>query len=100
MAVSGALAGLAGVLLALYLGAADAHMGDTFLLQAFAVIILAGVGSLEGAVVFAFVLALVETLAGYYFGGDVRDALAFMLIIAILGVRPPGLVAGKVWQRA
>ncbi|MFI5426682.1 branched-chain amino acid ABC transporter permease [Aeromicrobium sp. UC242_57] len=100
MALSGALAGLAGVLLALYLGAADAHMGDAFLLKAFAIIILAGVGSLEGAVAFAFALALVETLAGYYFGGDVRDALAFVLIIAILVIRPQGLVAGKVWQRA
>ncbi|MCM3920509.1 branched-chain amino acid ABC transporter permease [Frankia sp. AiPs1] len=100
MALSGALAGVAGVLLAVYLGAADAHMGDSFLLKAFAIIILAGVGSLEGAVFFAYALALVETLVGYYLGGDVRDALAFVLIVVILVLRPQGLAARQGWQRA
>jgi branched-chain amino acid transport system permease protein len=100
MALSGALAGVAGVLLSLYLGSADAHMGDPFLLKAFAIIILAGVGSLGGAVAFAFILAIVETLLGYQFGADVRDALAFVLIIVTLLFRPQGLVARGGWQRA
>lgn len=100
MALSGALAGVAGVLLALYLGSADAHMGDPFLLKAFAIIILAGVGSLGGAVAFAFVLAIVETILGYQFGADVRDALAFVLIIVILLARPQGLISRGGWQRA
>lgn len=100
MALSGALAGVAGVLLSLYLGSADAHMGDALLLKAFAIIILAGVGSLGGAVVFAFVLAVVETILGYQFGADVRDALAFVLIIVILLFRPQGLVSRGGWQRA
>lgn len=100
MALSGGLAGVAGVLLAIYLGSAEAHMGDPLLLKAFAIIILAGVGSLGGAVVFGFSLALLETIVGYSFGADVRDALAFGLILGILIIRPQGLVARAGWQRA
>ncbi|MDT9592210.1 branched-chain amino acid ABC transporter permease [Nocardioides zeae] len=100
MGLSGALAGTAGVLLAVYLGAADAHMGDAYLLKAFAIIILAGVGSLGGTVAFAYVLAVVETLVGYWAGADLRDAVAFGLIIVVLLVRPQGFTARGGWQRA
>jgi branched-chain amino acid transport system permease protein len=100
IAVSGALAGVAGVLLAIYLDAAEARMGETLLLKAFVVIILAGVGSLGGAVVFAFGLAIVETLVQYYLSADLRDAVAFGLIIAVLLIRPQGLTSRGAVQRA
>lgn len=100
LALSGGLAGVAGLFFALYLGAGDAHMGDTLLLKAFAIVILAGVGSLGGAVVFAFVLAFVEAYVGYYAGADLRDVAAFALIIVMLLVRPTGLFPRAVGQRA
>ncbi|GAA4550774.1 branched-chain amino acid ABC transporter permease [Pseudonocardia xishanensis] len=100
LALSGALAGVAGLFFALYLGAGDAHMGDTLLLKAFAIVILAGVGSLGGAVVFAFVLAFVEAYVGYYAGADLRDVAAFALIIVMLLVRPTGLFPRAIGQRA
>jgi branched-chain amino acid transport system permease protein len=100
IALSGALAGVAGVLLTIYLGAADARMGEPLLLKAFVVIILAGVGSLGGAVVFAFALAIVETMVQYYLSADLRDAVAFGLIIAVLLIRPQGLTGRGAVQRA
>lgn len=100
IALSGALAGVAGVLLTIYLGAADARMGEPLLLKAFVVIILAGVGSLGGAVFFAFALAIVETLVQYYLSADLRDAVAFGLIIVMLLIRPQGLLARGAVQRA
>lgn len=100
IAVSGALAGVAGVLLAIYLDAAEPRMGETLLLKAFVVIILAGVGSLGGAVVFAFALAIIETLVQYYLSADLRDAVAFGLIVVVLLLRPQGLTSKGAVQRA
>lgn len=99
IALSGALAGVAGVLLAVYLGSAEARMGEPLLLKAFAIIILAGVGSLGGAVAFAFGLALVETMVGYWLGAELRDGLAFTLIVIVLLLRPQGFVRRGAWQR-
>lgn len=99
-ALSGALAGIAGVLLALHQGAVDAFMGHNLLLKAFAVIILGGVGSLSGTIIAAFILALAEAIAATYFGATARDAVGFIIIILLLIVRPQGLFAKKAWQRA
>ena len=62
MFVSGALAGVAGVLLAMQLNTVEARLGEPLLLKAFAVIILGGVGSVQGAIAAAFILALAETV--------------------------------------
>ena len=100
IALSGALAGIAGVLLMIYIGAADARFGESLLLKAFVVIILAGVGSLEGAVLFAFALAIIETMVQYYLSADLRDAVSFALIIVVLLFRPQGLLTRGAVQRA
>lgn len=97
MFVGGALAGGAGVLLALDFNAVFAHMGGGLLLKAFAVIIIGGVGSIVGAVAGGYLLALAETatvVGGY---GSLRDAIAFGLVILVLIVRPEGILSrGKV----
>lgn len=98
--VGGALAGIAGCLLAIYQNAISPVMGDPFLLKAFAVIVLGGVGSIGGAVFGAYLLAGVETVAIAHTTGTVRDAIAFALIIVLLLARPQGLFARRAWQRA
>lgn len=98
--LSGALAGVAGVLLAFHQGAVDPYMGTHLLLKAFAIIILGGVGSLGGTVVAAYLLAFVESLVGSMLGATARDAVAFLLIIVLLLVRPQGIFAKRVSQRA
>jgi branched-chain amino acid transport system permease protein len=100
MFVSGALAGVAGVLLAMQLNTVEAHVGEPLLLKAFAVIILGGVGSVQGAIAAAFIVALAETLTDVYIGTSVRDAVAFGLIILLLLFRPQGLFSRVAWQRA
>jgi len=99
IAVTGALAGLAGVLLAVQINAIEAHMGETLLFKAFAIIIIAGVGSIGATVAAAVVLALVETLVAAYWVSSMRDVVVFALIMAFLVVRPQG-IAGRGWQRA
>lgn len=100
LALSGALAGIGGVLLAAYLGSVDAHTGDQLLLKAFAIIIMAGVGSLGGAVIFGFVLAFVEVFVAYFIGNEARDAIAFAVIILVLLFRPQGFLARPIGERA
>jgi branched-chain amino acid transport system permease protein len=100
MFISGALAGVAGVLLAVQQDTIDANMGDPLLLKAFAVIILGGVGSIGGAIAGAYLLAFVETLTIVYVSSSLKDTAAFVLIIALLLLRPQGLFSREAWQRA
>lgn len=100
MFVSGALAGLAGVLLAVHLGSIQAHMGEPLLLTAFAAIVLGGVGSVWGAIVGAYVLAFAQTATVVYIAPSLQTAIAFALVIVLLLVRPQGLFAKASWQRA
>jgi branched-chain amino acid transport system permease protein len=99
MAVAGGLAGLAGVLLTYYLGSVAPETGDGFLLKAFAVIILGGVGSIAGVVVGAMVLAGIETLVLVNTSGSWAPAIAFGLIFLMLLVRPRGLLGRQEVRR-
>jgi len=70
-------------------------MGDLASLKAFAVVILGGLGSIPGATVGGFILAFMEELGAAYVSSGFRDGMGFLLIIAILLVRPTGLFAQK-----
>jgi branched-chain amino acid transport system permease protein len=99
MAVAGALAGIAGVLLTYYLGSLSAASGESFLIKAFAAIILGGVGSIGGTVAGAMILALAETLVLTQTSGLWVDAVSFGLIFLILIFRPRGLLGRKEVRR-
>ena len=70
-------------------------MGDLAALKAFAIVILGGLGSIVGATLGGFILALVEELGAGYVSSGYRDAMGFVLIIVILLFRPTGLFARK-----
>ncbi|WP_029008795.1 branched-chain amino acid ABC transporter permease [Azospirillum halopraeferens] len=70
-------------------------MGDLVALKAFAIVILGGLGNIPGAVIGGFVLAFVEEFGAGYVSSGYRDAMGFLLIIAVLIVRPRGLFAAK-----
>src|SRR3954471_15602240 len=70
-------------------------MGDLAAAKAFAIVILGGLGSVPGATVGGFILALVEELGAGYISSGYRDAMGFLLIIVILLFRPTGLFARK-----
>lgn len=93
--IGAALAGLAGCLLApLY--TMSPQIGMNFIMPAFAVVVLGGLGSVLGAFVGGIIVGLVEALAGFYIDPALKHAVLFMLFIVVLVVRPSGLfgVAG------
>lgn len=85
-----ALAGLAGVLLApIY--SVFPTMGHDFLLLAFTVVIVGGMGSIAGAVVAGLFLTQVQAIASLYISPVWTDPIVFGIMVAMLMVRPQGL---------
>lgn len=90
-ALGAAMAGLAGVLISPTF-ASDPQLGVRFLIKAFAVIIVGGMGSYPGAILAALLLGVIEVVGGYFTGAVIGSALLFLLMLAVLLVRPRGLL--------
>lgn len=91
LATCGALAGIAGVLLALLLGSVDGYTGETLLIKGIAIIVLAGSGQILGLLVGALLLGLGETVGSLYLPDPVLTTLPFLLIVVVLLTKPAGL---------
>lgn len=98
--IAGALGGAAGVLLGLAFNSVSPFMGGPMNLKGLTVIILGGLGNIEGAVLGGFILAFSEVLSVAYLSSDLRDAVAFILLILILLFRPNGLLGRAAAKRA
>ncbi len=75
--LSGALAGAAGVLIKLSFNTVHFMMGDTYLLRAFVVVVLGGIGSIAGSVIAGLLLGVIQTLTAAYLPSGPGDAIIF-----------------------
>ncbi|HSW19703.1 MAG TPA: branched-chain amino acid ABC transporter permease [Ramlibacter sp.] len=66
-------------------------MGNVAAQKAFAIVILGGLGSIQGAAIGGFILAFAEELGSGYISSGYRDAMGFILIILVLMFKPTGL---------
>ena len=98
--IAGALAGAAGVLLGLAFNSVSPFMGGPMNLKGLTVIVLGGLGNIEGAVMGGFILAFSEVMSVAYLSSDLRDAVSFVLLLIILLVRPNGLLGRSSVKRA
>ncbi len=89
--LSAASAGIAGALMAIAYPFSPS-VGETFVLTAFVVVSLGGFGSVPGAVIAGLVIGLVEALAGYLIGPIYKDVVVYALFVAVLWIRPQGLL--------
>jgi branched-chain amino acid transport system permease protein len=86
------LAAAAGVLVALKDPKIEPYMGLLPGLKAFVAAVLGGIGSIPGAVVGGLVMGIAEVMVVGYVSPTYRDAIAFVLLIVILLVRPSGIL--------
>jgi branched-chain amino acid transport system permease protein len=91
-AISAGLAAVAGSLVA-PLVLVSPVMGEVVNLKAFAIIILGGMGSIPGAIVGGYVLALAEVLGGTYVAFAFSDVIGFAILVLVLAIKPTGLFA-------
>ena len=94
--ISGALAGLAGVLIGLAFNSINFAMGEPYLLRGFVVLILGGLGSLRGAVVAGLALGIIQTMSVAYFPTGLTEIIVYSLLFLVLLVRPNGLFGSAV----
>jgi len=94
MCIGAALAGIAGALTA-PLVRTYPFMGHSVIVTAFIIIIVGGIGSLEGAVVAAVLYAMVHTFVTTFIDGVVADIVGLLLMLLVLVIRPTGLFGIK-----
>jgi branched-chain amino acid transport system permease protein len=96
--LSAALGAVAGILITpITLTAWD--VGIMLGLKGFAAAVLGGLGSGPGAVLGGLVLGIAETLSAGYLSSAYKDAIAFVLMLAVLFFMPRGLLGGRVTER-
>jgi branched-chain amino acid transport system permease protein len=99
---------VAGVMYTASYGQASATMGFLLGLKAFSAAVLGGIGNIRGAVVGGFLLGIIEAMgAGYLsdwthglMGSEYKDIFAFLVLIAVLMIRPSGLFGERQSERA
>ncbi len=85
------LAGAAGVLISLSYSL-QPSMGDPFVITAFVVCVLGGLGTVEGALVGGLVYGVLEAFGSQYIGTGLQDAVALVVLLIVLVVRPNGIL--------
>lgn len=93
--IASAAAAIAGTLVGNYYRAIDITMAASVGFKSFAAAILGGMGSLPGAVLGGVLIGVVETLVAAYVSSGYRDAVAFLILIVVLIIRPTGLFGEK-----
>lgn len=88
------VAGLAGVMLAL-LGPVTPNVGQSYIIPAFLVVVMGGLGSIVGTTVSAIILGLFAALAQIFVDVSVAQMLLLVFVILFIQVRPQGVVAVK-----
>jgi branched-chain amino acid transport system permease protein len=98
--LAGALAGGAGLVVALYYGQTWWFYGFPFGLLAFTAAVLGGIGNLTGAALGGIVLGLIRALNERYVDPRWTDVVVFSILIIVLVFRPTGILGEKIGERA
>jgi branched-chain amino acid transport system permease protein len=93
-AIYGLLAGIAGVLLGMFLGVSSYSAGP-LTASAFSIVVLGGLGSVSGSLIAAYVVGYLETLTAYLVSPAYRTIPALMLLIAVMYLRPRGFLGRR-----
>lgn len=93
-AIYGVLAGIAGVLLGMFLGVSSYSVGP-LTASAFSIVVLGGLGSVSGSLIAALVVGYLETLTAYLVSPAYRTIPALLLLVIVMYIRPQGLLGRR-----
>ncbi|WP_214401323.1 urea ABC transporter permease subunit UrtB [Pseudonocardia lacus] len=88
--IGSGLAGVAGVVLTL-MGSISSNLGTSYIVDAFLVVIVGGIGQIKGAVIAAFVLGTVQSWVEYSTTASIAKVILLALVVAFLQARPQGI---------
>jgi branched-chain amino acid transport system permease protein len=98
-AAASAIAGAAGCLVGVSTGTITPYMGANLLLTGFVIIVLAGLGSLYGAMICGLIVGMIEMTIVGMVSASMKEAVLFIILFAVLVVRPQGLFLRRDAQR-
>jgi branched-chain amino acid transport system permease protein len=90
--LGGLMAGVAAVLASMRTGYTRFNVGFFLGIKAFSAAVLGGIGNLRGALLGGLLLGLVENYGAALFGTEWKDAISFLVLVALLMFRPTGLL--------
>ncbi|MFZ5633911.1 MAG: branched-chain amino acid ABC transporter permease [Bacillota bacterium] len=99
LAISSALAGLAGVLVSAYYGVVSSSIGFNAGIKAFTAAVIGGIGSIPGSLLGGILLGMTEGFGSGYLSSGYRDAIAFSILVLVLLIRPTGLFGQSINQK-
>lgn len=94
--IAGAMAALAGVMIGLSFNSIQFMMGEPYMLKAFVVVVLGGLGNLGGAIAASLLLGIAQALSAAYLPPGLTDILIFATLFVVLIFKPNGLFGGAV----
>lgn len=98
--LAGAFGGIAGMLFGIAFLAITPFIGESIALVGLTAIVLGGLGSIQGALIGGFIVALIQTYSVAFGGSSYRDAIVFVLLFIMLLIRPQGLFGQEQKERA
>lgn len=98
-AISAAIATISGTMVGMYYQTIDSTIGGTINMKALASSVLGGVGILPGAMVGGILIGILEALGASYISAAYRNAIAFIVLILIILIKPAGLFGKKTVEK-
>jgi branched-chain amino acid transport system permease protein len=92
--IASALAGMAGALLGPGL-VLSPFVGASLIVKAFAIVIIGGFGNMQGTIIAGILVGIIEAFTVQYLGSGLIDLVVFVMLLAMLVLRPTGLVAER-----
>ena len=95
--ISGALAGAAGVMWGIHMGLVNHYTGFLPGIKAFTAAVMGGIGNIPGAMLGGMLLGIIESIgpAGLGIDFQLKDVIAFSILVLVLIVRPSGILGEK-----